>query len=61
MTASPGRGPTARFWRIVAGTLAGVLILAALLIGALRFALAELPEHSARIQAWIERQTHYRF
>jgi len=57
---SPGRGSSARLWRIAAGTLAGLLILGALLLGALRFALAELPEHSARIQAWIERQTDYR-
>ncbi len=38
--------------------LAGVLVGAVLMIGALRFVLTQLPEHSARIQSWIERQTH---
>ena len=60
MNASPGRGASARLWRILAGTLAGVLILAAVLVGALRLAIARVPENAARIQAWVERQTDYR-
>ena len=60
MSASPGRGPSARTWRILAGTLAGALILAALLLGALRLAVARVPENAARIQAWVERQTDLR-
>ena len=60
MSATPGRGASARLWRILAGTLAGLLILAALLLGALRFAIARVPENAARIQAWVETQTDYR-
>jgi len=47
-------------WRILAGSLAGLLILSALLVGALRLALARVPENAARIQAWVEQQTDYR-
>ena len=60
MSASPGRGASARLWRLLAGTLAGAVILAALLVGALRLALAQVPDNAARIQAWVERQTGYR-
>ena len=60
MSAKPGRGASARLWRILAGTIAGVLILSALLVGALRLALARVPENAARIQAWVEQQTDYR-
>jgi uncharacterized protein (TIGR02099 family) len=60
VNATPGRGSSARLWRIVAGTFAGALILSALLIGALRLALARVPENAARIQAWVEQQTDYR-
>jgi uncharacterized protein (TIGR02099 family) len=60
VSATPGRGSSARLWRILAGTLAGALILSALLIGALRLALARVPENAARIQAWVEQQTDYR-
>ena len=60
MSVTPGRGRSARLWRILAGTLAGLLIVAALLLGALRFAIARVPENAARIQAWVERQTDYR-
>jgi len=45
---------------VLAGTLAGLVILAALALGALRFALAQLPDNAARIQGWIERQTNLR-
>ena len=60
MNATPGRGSSARLWRILAGTLAGLLIVAALLVGALRLAIARVPENAARIQAWVEQQTDYR-
>ena len=60
MNGSPGRGYSARLWRLLAGTLAGILILAALLLGALRLAIARVPENAARIQAWVEQQTDYR-
>jgi uncharacterized protein (TIGR02099 family) len=60
VSASPGRGSSARTWRILAGTLAGALILAALLLGALRLAVARVPENAARIQAWVEQQTDLR-
>ena len=33
MSATPGRGASARLWRILAATIAGVLILSALLLG----------------------------
>jgi len=54
---SAGRGVSARIWRALAGTLAGLLILAALVLGLLRFAIAQLPDNAARIRGWIERQT----
>ena len=60
MSASPGRGASARLWRLLAGTLAGTVILAALTVGALRLALAQVPDNAARIQAWVEQQTGYR-
>lgn len=60
MTATPGRRPSARLWRLLAGICAGLLILSAVLLGALRLALALVPENAGRIQAWIERQTNLR-
>lgn len=60
MSAVPGRGTSARLWRLLAGTLAALLILAAVAVGALRLALARVPENAARIQAWVEQQTDYR-
>jgi len=60
VSATPGRGSSARLWRILAGTLAALLILSGVLVGALRLALARVPENAARIQAWVERQTDYR-
>jgi uncharacterized protein (TIGR02099 family) len=47
-------------WRIAAGTVAAVLVLAALLITALRIAIAYLPEHAGALRAWVEQQTHVR-
>jgi uncharacterized protein (TIGR02099 family) len=44
----------------VAGTLAALLIVSAVAVGALRLALARVPENAARIQAWVEQQTDYR-
>ena len=58
MSRSPGRGSTARIWRVLAGTFAGLVILAALALGVLRFALAQVPDNAVRIQGWIERQTN---
>jgi uncharacterized protein (TIGR02099 family) len=55
-----GRGRSARLWRVAAAILAGLLIGAALLLGALRFAIARVPENAARIQAWVEKQTNLR-
>jgi uncharacterized protein (TIGR02099 family) len=60
VSATPGRGLSARLWRILAGTLAALLILSAVAVGALRLALARVPENAARIQAWVEQQTDYR-
>ena len=60
MSATPGRGGSARPWRILAGTIAVLLILGALLLGALRLAVSLVPENAARIQAWVEQQTDYR-
>jgi uncharacterized protein (TIGR02099 family) len=60
VTATPGRGFSARLWRLLAGTLAALLILSAVAVGALRLALARVPENAARIQAWVEQQTDYR-
>jgi uncharacterized protein (TIGR02099 family) len=45
---------------LLAGTLAGLLILAALLLGTLRLGLSQLPDAAPRIQGWIERQTGLR-
>jgi uncharacterized protein (TIGR02099 family) len=45
---------------VLAGTFAGLVILAALALGTLRFALAQLPDNAVRIQGWIERQTSLR-
>lgn len=59
MTGSPGR-TSARPWRLLAGFVAGILILAALAVGALRFAIAQVPENAARLKAWVERQTQLR-
>jgi uncharacterized protein (TIGR02099 family) len=56
---SAGRG-SARAWRLLAATLAGVLITAALLLGLLRFGLALLPGQAAQLQQWVEQQTHLR-
>ncbi|HET9693658.1 MAG TPA: YhdP family protein [Steroidobacteraceae bacterium] len=55
-----GRRPSARRWRIAGGAFATLLVVAALLITALRIALAYLPEHADRLRAWVERETHMR-
>jgi len=60
VTDRPARAPSARAWRIAAGALTVLLILAAVVLGALRFAVAQLPENAGRVQAWIEQQTHLR-
>ncbi|NJD31980.1 MAG: hypothetical protein FIB04_08850 [Gammaproteobacteria bacterium] len=60
MNPPAARGRSARLWRVTAAVVAGLLIAAALLLGALRLALAQVPGHAARIQAWIEKQTDLR-
>jgi uncharacterized protein (TIGR02099 family) len=57
----PARKPSARLWRIVAGTAATLLVAAALLVTALRIAIANLPQHADSLRAWVEQQTHMRF
>jgi uncharacterized protein (TIGR02099 family) len=41
-----------RLWRLLAGTIALVVVLAALLVGLLRLALVQVPEYRDQIQAW---------
>ncbi len=66
LPAAPGshadgrRRASTRAWRIFAGTAAVVLILAAVVITALRIAIAYLPQHADRLRTWVERQTHMR-
>lgn len=60
MTGTSGRRPSARLWRLLAGIVAGILILAAVLLGLLRLAIAHVPDQAGRIQAWFERQTDLR-
>ena len=60
MNAAAGRGRAARLWRVTAAILATLLILAALAVGALRLAIARVPENAARLQAWVEQQTGLR-
>ena len=60
MNAAAGRGRAARLWRVGAAILATLLILAALAVGALRLAIARVPENAARLQAWVEQQTGLR-
>ena len=60
MNAPSGRRLAVRAWRAGAAVVAGLLILAALALGALRLAIARVPENAARIQAWVEQQTDLR-
>jgi len=60
VTATVARAPSARRWRIAAGALAGLLIVAAVVLGGLRLLVAELPQNAGRVQAWIEQQTRLR-
>ena len=60
MSTPAGRRLAARIWRAGAAVLAGLVILAALALGALRLAIARVPENAARIQAWVEQQTDLR-
>lgn len=60
MNEPTGRRPSARLWRVLAGIVAGTLILAAVMLGVLRLALALVPDNAGRIQAWIEQQTNLR-
>lgn len=60
MNGTAGRRFVARTWRVAAAVVAGMLILAALALGALRLAIARVPENAVRIQAWVEQQTDLR-
>ena len=60
MNAPAGRRLAARAWRVGAAIVAGLLILAALALGALRLAIARVPDNAARIQSWVEQQTDLR-
>ncbi len=46
-----------RWWRLVAGTAAGLLVVVALLVTALRIAIAYVPHNEQKLRTWIERQT----
>jgi uncharacterized protein (TIGR02099 family) len=48
---------SARLWRIVAGAAAALLVGIALLLTALRIALAYVPQKEQKLRGWIERQT----
>ncbi|MDH4167130.1 MAG: YhdP family protein [Gammaproteobacteria bacterium] len=50
-----------RWWRLVAGTAAGLLVVVALLLTALRIAIAYVPQKEQKLRTWIERQTHLKF
>ena len=58
--AGEGRGEGKRLWRVLAGTLGTLLVVAALLITALRIAIAYLPDHADRLRSWVERETRMR-
>jgi len=60
VTEGAARPRSARLWRFAAGALAGLLILAALVLGGLRMLVAELPGNAQRVQAWVEQQTSLR-
>lgn len=50
-----------RWWRLAAGTAAGLLVVVALLLTALRIAIAHVPHNEQKLRTWIERQTETRF
>ena len=54
------RRPSLRPWRLLAGTFAVLLVVAAVAMVALRVAISYLPEHANRLRAWVEAQTHVR-
>lgn len=56
----PARRPGLRCWRLVAGLVATLLVLAALFVTGLRIAIAYLPQHADALRAWAEQQTHVR-
>ncbi|HXW10479.1 MAG TPA: hypothetical protein VD737_07690, partial [Steroidobacteraceae bacterium] len=49
-----------RLWRLLAGSLAALLVVAALLMTGLRIAIAYLPEHADNLRSWVERETRMR-
>jgi len=54
----PGRPVTRRVLRWIAGIAGVLIILMALLIGAMRIALTHLPEYRDQIQAWVNETSH---
>ena len=58
--AGAGRRPSARLWRVLGGGVAVLLVLAALVVTALRIAIVYLPRHADTLRAWVEQQTHMR-
>lgn len=60
MTDAPARAPSARWWRVAAGALAALVILAAAVLGSLRLLVAQVPGHADRVKDWIEQQTRLR-
>jgi uncharacterized protein (TIGR02099 family) len=58
--AGPGEVKGKRLWRLLAGTVGGLLVVAALLITALRIAIAYVPDHAHKLRAWLERETRMR-
>ncbi len=50
-----------RWWRLAAGTAAGLLVVVALLLTALRIAIAYVPHNEQKLRTWIERQTQMKF
>jgi uncharacterized protein YhdP len=54
----PGRPVTRRVLRWIAGIAGALIILMALLIGAMRIAITHLPEYRDQIQAWVNETSH---
>ena len=42
-----------RWWRLVAGTAAGLLVVVALLLTALRIAITYVPHNEQKLRTWI--------
>ncbi len=57
-TPTPERPVARRVVRWVAGTAGGLIILLALLVGAMRIAITHLPQYRDQIQAWVNETSH---